>query len=58
MAAWPMRLLTCTQRVCKHPVALDPVTDLLLPAATPFWLFSHQWIAWQLYIQQWIQSSC
>jgi hypothetical protein len=27
-----------TQRVCKHPVALDPVTNLL-PAPTPFWPF-------------------
>jgi hypothetical protein len=57
MAAWTMRLLTCTQRVCKQPVALDPVTDLL-PASTPFWPFSHQWIAWQLHTQQWIQSGC
>ena len=46
-----------TQRVCKQPVALDPVTDLLL-AATSFLPFSYQWIAWQLYTQQWIQSSC
>jgi hypothetical protein len=39
MAAWPMRLLSCTQRVCKHPVALDPVTELL-PAASSDQLFA------------------
>jgi hypothetical protein len=39
------------------PLPWTPATDLL-PEATPFWPFSHQWIAWQLYTQQWIQSSC
>ena len=39
-----------SRQLRRWPWAISPIT--------PFWSFSHEWIAWQLHTRQLIQSSC